>query len=362
MLSRTSQKTGYGLRYWEDIRPGQSFPLGCIRLNVSDIVGFASAYDPQVFHTDPERAKSTFLRGLAASGWQSCAIMMRCLHDRLFSTSAYIGMPRIDSIRWQAPLRPEQTVTVAARCMDKRPLSNMPAAGVCALRVEASNAEGRSVTRWDAHAIFARRARDADDADAPLTDWRALMAPGRKACTRRAGGPHMLKFFDDVQNGDEIAVGSYTFHADEIERFAERFDPVASWRLDSSPLVRAGGTGNTASIWHVAAAWMRSIVDYYNNEREWLHASGRPAPRLGPSPGIIHARWPNPVCAGDSIAFRSWAERKVELPDHSGWGLLLAGSEGINQRGETVVSFFPQLLLERRASHSATPDGWAYRS
>jgi len=351
MFSGNLRECRSDLRCWEDIAPGQSFALGQIRLSEAEIVAFASAYDPQVFHTDPQAAKSTFLRGLAASGWHSCVLMMRLLHDGLLAGSAYLGMPRIDAIRWHAPLRPDQAVTVSARCLDKRALSDRPEAGVCALRIEAEDAKGRSVARWDAHALFARRA---GDADAAMTDWCALMAEGRAANARRAGGAHMLRFFDEVQLGDEIAAGSHVFTAEEIARFAEAFDPGPAWRADGSPMARGGAADQTASIWHVAAAWMRSIVDYYHNERAWLNQSGRAAPRLGPSPGIIHASWPKPVRAGDEIAFRSWAERKIELPHRSGWGLLLAGTEGVNQRGEPVVRFFPQLLLERGASGPAS--------
>jgi len=109
-MSAIAERRRHRAFHWEDFRPAQSFALGGCRLSSEDIIGFATAYDPQVSHVDTEAAKTTFLGGLAASGWHSCAVLMRLLHNALLWRTAYIGMPRIDAIRWQAPLRPDQTI------------------------------------------------------------------------------------------------------------------------------------------------------------------------------------------------------------------------------------------------------------
>jgi acyl dehydratase len=350
-MSALGEQAARPALYWEDFLPGQSFALGEWRLSAEEIIGFAKVYDPQVAHVDPEAAKTTFLGGLAASGWHSCGLLMRLLHDGLLSGSAYLGMPRIDAIRWQAPLRPGQTVTGRAKCLEKRPIADRPGWGVCEFQVEAADGAGRSVAWWRSHLVFARRPRRGLEEDGAAMPWPAFLEAGRRALPSRAGGAHMLKFFDEIQPGDAIAIGSYAFTAWEIAAFAEAFDPKPqplgfAMPADATSCAASSGSG-CASIWHIAAAWMRCIADYYHAESARLGAMGRAIPRLGPSPGVLHARWHSPVRAGEVITFRSWAERKLDLPGRAGWGLLLAGAEGVNEKGETCVSFFPQLLLER---------------
>ncbi|HEX4370376.1 MAG TPA: MaoC/PaaZ C-terminal domain-containing protein, partial [Rhizomicrobium sp.] len=63
--------------YLEDVFVGQRFVTASHLLTVDEIKAFASAYDPQPFHTDEKAAKDSFFKGLAASGWHTAAISMR---------------------------------------------------------------------------------------------------------------------------------------------------------------------------------------------------------------------------------------------------------------------------------------------
>jgi acyl dehydratase len=343
------ERAAEAVLHWEDFFPGQSFALGETRLSAEEIIGFAKAYDPQAGHVDAEAAKTTFLGGLAASGWHSCGVLMRLLHEGLLSRSAYIGTPRIDAIRWQAPLRPGQTVIARARCLARHAIADRPGWGLCEFQVEAADGAGRSVTWWRGHLLFARRSRPRLGDERGAGSWSAFLNAGRRTVRGRSGEARMLKFLDDVQPGDAIAIGSYAFDASEIAAFAAAFDPPPRSRCArSGATTPAGPSGPVrASIWHVAAAWTRCIADYYHSECARVGTLGQAVPRLGPSPGILDARWRRPVHAGEVVTFHSWAERKLELKGRPEWGLLLAGTEGLNERGETVVSFFPQLLLER---------------
>ena len=144
-MSAIAERRRHRAFHWEDFRPAQSFALGGCRLSSEDIIGFATAYDPQVSHVDTEAAKTTFLGGLAASGWHSCAVLMRLLHNALLWRTAYIGMPRIDAIRWQAPLRPDQTIAGHAKCLARREIADRPDWGICEFQVEAVDELGRSI-------------------------------------------------------------------------------------------------------------------------------------------------------------------------------------------------------------------------
>ena len=72
-----------------------------------EIIGFASRYDPQLFHIDPEAAKASNFKGLAASGWHTASASMRMLVDHFIPPKASMGSPGIDELRWVQPVRPQ---------------------------------------------------------------------------------------------------------------------------------------------------------------------------------------------------------------------------------------------------------------
>ena len=57
-------------------------------------------------HTDAEAAKASPVGGLIASGWHTCAMMMRLVCDGLINRVASLGSPGIDEVRWIRPVRP----------------------------------------------------------------------------------------------------------------------------------------------------------------------------------------------------------------------------------------------------------------
>lgn len=81
-------------------------------VTAKEIVDFASRYDPQWFHTDPTRARDGRWKGLIASGWHTCAIAMELLVKNVLANSEAFGSPGIDSIKWQHPVRPDDTVAL----------------------------------------------------------------------------------------------------------------------------------------------------------------------------------------------------------------------------------------------------------
>jgi acyl dehydratase len=86
--------------YFEDFYLGQVIDLGSRAVPREEVLEFARAYDPQPFHTDDEAAKKSIYGGLIASGWHTCAMMMRMLYDGLINHAASMGSPGIDNIRW----------------------------------------------------------------------------------------------------------------------------------------------------------------------------------------------------------------------------------------------------------------------
>lgn len=145
-------------RYFEDIAVGDAVSFGSYTLTEAEIVEFAERYDPQWFHTDPERAVDSMYGGLIASGWQTAAVTMRMLVDEYLSESAAVGAKGVDELRWPRPVRPGYTLSVETEVVDTH--AERPEYGVVDMRVETTNDDGETVFSMLSHPMFTRR--DAD--------------------------------------------------------------------------------------------------------------------------------------------------------------------------------------------------------
>src|SRR6478736_7256285 len=73
----------------------------------------------------------------------------------------------------------------------------------------------------------------------------------------RAGG--LMRFFEDIEIGQRREVGSFTFTAELIKKFAAQFDPQR-FHLDEEAGRKSLFGGLAASGWHVAAVCMKLLV------------------------------------------------------------------------------------------------------
>ena len=88
--------------YWEDFTAGQVAEYGPQTVTAEDIKAFAAEFDPQPMHLDEEAARQSLVGGLCASGWHSCAIMMRILADGFVLDSSSMGATGCGEIKWLA--------------------------------------------------------------------------------------------------------------------------------------------------------------------------------------------------------------------------------------------------------------------
>src|ERR1041384_1219414 len=79
--------------YFEDFSLRWTAEYGPRRVPGEEIIGCAAQSDPQPMHLDEEAARHTMLGGLAASGWHTCAIMMKMIADNLLLDTASKGAP-----------------------------------------------------------------------------------------------------------------------------------------------------------------------------------------------------------------------------------------------------------------------------
>jgi acyl dehydratase len=156
-----------------------------------------------------------------------------------------------------------------------------------------------------------------------------------------------MKFFEDIEVGDAREFGSYDFTAENIKRFAKKYDPQP-FHLDEEAAKKSLFGALCASGWHTAAAGMRQFVDSSRRSIVEARERGERAAKVGPSPGFKNLKWLKPVYAGDTVAFKSEVIEKRESASRPEWGLIRALTIGTNQKGERVFEFESAGFVERK--------------
>jgi len=139
--------TDHGPRYFDDYMPGTTHDCGSVSVSQAEIISFATQFDPQPFHVDPEAAARGPYGGLIASGWHTAALVMRQLVDHYLPAEASLGSPGMDEIRWLGPVRPGNTLRVQATVAEARRSQSRPDRGIIKTVIEAVNQDGRMVMR-----------------------------------------------------------------------------------------------------------------------------------------------------------------------------------------------------------------------
>jgi acyl dehydratase len=93
---------------------------GRCAITEQEIIDFATRYDPQWFHTDPQRAGASRWQGLIASGWHTCSIAMQLLVRHVLADSESIGSPGLEQVKWPNPLRPGEEVELTVEVLGTR--------------------------------------------------------------------------------------------------------------------------------------------------------------------------------------------------------------------------------------------------
>ena len=99
-------------RYFEDYVEGDVHQFGPITVELDEVIAFATRFDPQTMHTDPEAARHTPFGGLIASGWHTAGLMMRLYVEHYLTHVASLASPGLDELRWLKPVRPGDTLSV----------------------------------------------------------------------------------------------------------------------------------------------------------------------------------------------------------------------------------------------------------
>jgi acyl dehydratase len=146
-------------RAYDDFAVGDVFDFGPKHVTRAEIIAFAAEFDPQPFHLDEQAPATALLGGLIASGWHVCAIFMRMLCDGLLLDSLCLGSPGVETLKWQRPVRPGDTVSGRSTVLDMRPSVSRPTRGLVRFRHEVMNQAGETVMWMENSVFFERRAK-----------------------------------------------------------------------------------------------------------------------------------------------------------------------------------------------------------
>jgi len=147
---------------FEDFPPGRFGSFGPHHVSRENILAFAGEYDPQPMHLDEAAAGKSMLNGLSGSGWHLCSLMMRMLCDGFITRTASLGSPGVNEVRWLAPLRPGDDLTLEVDVIEARLSRSRPETGIVTFKCTTRNAAGVALCEMTSPIIIGRRASAAE--------------------------------------------------------------------------------------------------------------------------------------------------------------------------------------------------------
>jgi acyl dehydratase len=148
--------------------------------------------------------------------------------------------------------------------------------------------------------------------------------------------PHIKIWWEDMDVGQVIDLGSLSPTAEDIVAFATQFDPQPFHLSEEAGKASVFG-GLCASGWHTCSLAMKLMVTNF------LHQSSS----LG-SPGLDNIRWIKPVFPGDTLSLRQTVLEKRPMSKRADVGLLRTQWEMFNQHGAQVLHMEGYGMFRRR--------------
>jgi len=142
---------------FEDFPVGRLGIYGPRHVTREEILAFAAEFDPQPMHLDEEAARHTMLQGLSGSGWHLCSLMMRMMFDGFIGRAASLGSPGVNEVRWLAPLRPGDDLTLDVDVTEARLSKSRPGTGIVTFKATARNAKGQALCEMVSPIIISQR-------------------------------------------------------------------------------------------------------------------------------------------------------------------------------------------------------------
>ena len=137
-----------------DFHAGQVITAGPYLVTESEVLSFATAYDPQWFHTQADAAAKGRFGGLIASGWHTCAMAMRMAVDAALHDSESFASPGLAYVKWLHPVRAGDQLSLRASVLETRRSASQPGMGILRWRWQLFNQADVEVLDLEATSLF----------------------------------------------------------------------------------------------------------------------------------------------------------------------------------------------------------------
>jgi acyl dehydratase len=144
------------MRVFEDFMVGEVMTFGPVEVTAEAITSFAERFDPQPMHLDGD-ARQNIVDGMFASGLHTVCLHMRLFADGMLRDSASMGSPGVESIRYLAPVRAGDTLTLRTEVISARPSKSRPEMGLVVFRSQMINAQCMPALELTATLMIGRR-------------------------------------------------------------------------------------------------------------------------------------------------------------------------------------------------------------
>ena len=137
-----------------EFHAGQVITAGPYLVTESEVLSFATAYDPQWFHTQADAAAKGRFGGLIASGWHTCAMAMRLAVDAALHDSESFASPGLAYVKWLHPVRAGDQLSLRASVLETRRSASQPGMGILRWRWQLFNQADVEVLDLEATSLF----------------------------------------------------------------------------------------------------------------------------------------------------------------------------------------------------------------
>jgi acyl dehydratase len=156
------------MKYFEEIRVGDTSVVGRHTFTAGDIKGFARRFDPQLFHVDDAAAERSHFGALCASGWHTAVVWMRLMVDHrrgVIEAARARGEPvagigpalGFRELKWLKPVYVGDTIEYQSEVIEMRPSNSRPGSGLMTIRSTGVNQNGEPVIAFVSTTFVERR-------------------------------------------------------------------------------------------------------------------------------------------------------------------------------------------------------------
>ena len=144
-------------RFFEDFKVGDTITTGGMTITESQILDFATVYDPQPFHVNTVAAADGPFGGIIASGFQTLSLSFRLVCDTGLLDGTGMGSGGGEGLKWLRPVRPGDTLTVTLEVLEAKPSGSKADRGNVRILYTTYNQEKQPVMTITFHHLVKRR-------------------------------------------------------------------------------------------------------------------------------------------------------------------------------------------------------------